>query len=258
MTYKKDTKLTFDVSGNLASDGQVAVGCQMVPLTDLARVAANLSVQDGLVRATGVVGTADGDRKVTFEGTDRWFTESQIHDVARNLQTEEPAPVVPPSEWKDGDRVEMDRDSYRPGGQRLDLVRLRGHWYALNDETYAGWREVKSDFHSAVDGQAVLSPNRWFDYDREVDAEISRGRRNVVVLVKGGKPFSAEKPSTWQDGDRIRLDRTGHVRERRNGRWYTNGNSQPNDWYDVDYDAALARRPSDWTVLRKGGVDLAA
>jgi hypothetical protein len=227
MTYKKDTKLTFDVSGNLASDGQVAVGCQMVPLTDLAGVAASLSVIHGAVRATGIVGTADGERNVSFEGSTRTFSESQIHDVARNLQAEEPEPVVPPSEWQDG-----------------DAVFIEDYGTIVRNEAGQWLRSSGSQWHDGDD---------WFDWWNAA---------RVTVLVKGGKLHTetAPDPSTlsWQDGDKIRLERTGDVRERVNGRWRNNATRAFTDWHDREYDEALARGGERWTVLRKGGVDLAA
>ncbi len=218
MTYRRGTKVSFDVAG--VSDGpagdSVRVGCQTFRTDEFL---AELRRNGREARISGrVTGEADGHGRVTIGG--RTFTESQILDVARNLETEETKPEVV---WQDGDSLLYEGEfRYRHGGAWLD--------------------------HQGVERLSAGQQDQFY-----TDL-IGKGRYGVVPLVMGGKPWQpATDPATlsWQDGDRLRSP-SGGARTRRNGVWVYDDGTETGS-FDQDYDRWVAT--GEFTVLRKGGVD---
>lgn len=165
MTYTKGTKVSFDVTGTSRSRGMAEVGCKRFTTGELLEA---IRQNGGTATITGrVTGEADGDGRVTIAGNT--FRESEIHDVARNLDTE--APAKPEPAWQDGDIV--------TSTSGYVLVRKGGMW-------------------KFGDGSGR-------DDDRSVDDSIRRGR--FVAVVKGGVPIGHAQPKL-EAGARVRLTKS--------------------------------------------------
>lgn len=217
MTYRKGTKVSFDVTGRTEGVGDdIHVGCQTFSAGEFLD---ELRRNGREARISGrVTGEADGDGRVTIGG--RSFTESQIRDVARNLETEEPP--KPRVVWQDGDSLLYE-------GQPRH--RHNGRWY------------------NSDDGFEQMTEDDWYA------AHIGDG---VVPLVMGGKVWQPAPPDpatlSWQDGDRVESLESHTTRTRRNGEWVYDHNGRHTGSFDDDYDRWIAA--GEFRVLRKGGVDI--